>query len=105
MFAAIIMGIMMNSINVSDGLVVNNHEILSSNDISIVNEYIDSYSIENATLDSFEDTEDGCKFVLHDGVGARYEVNYNDGIELFGKTFFDGFETFKTETTARIQRY
>lgn len=109
MFAAIIMGIMMNSISVSDGLVVNNHEILSSNDISIVNEYIDSYSIENATLDSFEDTEDGCKFVLHvevdDKTNTIYTVNYNDGIELFGKTFFDGFETLKTEETIHIQRY
>ena len=109
MFAAIIMGIMMNSINVNDGIVINNHEVLSSNDISIINEYIEKEGIDNATLVSFEDTEKGFKFVIkfedsEDATENRI-VNYNDGIELFGKTFFDGFETTKTTCRNTEFRY
>lgn len=104
MFAAIMMGIMMNSMNVNDGLTVFNHEILSSSEIQVIENWMDQEEVNHIELESFDMTSDGYKFEagasVRDGrAHVSYVVEYDDGFEVFGHTFFDSYKTMSVETS------
>lgn len=108
MFAAMFISMVLNTINVTDGIAVGNNVIMTDSEIGIVQEYMDEYDIDNLTIHEINYIDNGVHFV------ARYEISenkatytefdYDYGFELFGFTFGEGFENVRT-TKVTVNRF
>lgn len=91
MFAAIIMGMVINSMAYSENTNVIDM-MPTNNEVEIIERWMDEKDFDNIEVDDFDRLDDGFEFhAIADG--RSFYVNYEVDFELFGFTIIDGFTT------------